>query len=345
MADATGIQELQQLFIQAEENESWPTLELNQRVGFLAEKLAEGIGTNFEQAERTFRIIIKAFKATERYEQGYALMFLPAYVERYGLGHVPTALSVIEELTQLVSCEFVIRPLIIAQPEQVMAQMQAWAYHEHASVRRLASEGCRPRLPWGMALKIFIQDPRPIWPILTALRADEALYVRKSVANNLNDISRDHPAQVLSWAAEHVHEHEHTRWIINHGLRTLLKAGNANALALLGWQEPKALKASIEAPARVHLGQTLHLNLMLETETTLEQARIELAIGFFRPNKTTPSRKVFMVSKTALAAGRHLFTFKYKLVDYTTLKHYAGMHSLNLLVNGVEVAATSLQVI
>ena len=172
-------------------------------------------------------------------EFGFVKMIFPDFVEVYGLDDWEASIPALEEFTQQTSAEFAIRPFIVRYPERTMAQMLEWAGHAHEGVRRLSSEGCRPRLPWAIALSALKADPSPILPILDRLKGDPSESVRRSVANNLNDISKDNPDVVIGvlrrWQADDTDEMHR---LTSHALRTLLKAGNLDALALLGYPPP-----------------------------------------------------------------------------------------------------------
>ena len=157
------------------------------------------------------------------------------YVEQYGLDDYETSVKAIEKITQFTSCEFVTHPFIIKYPDEMMKQMLVWSKHEHWGVRRLASEGCRPRLPWAMALPNLKKDPTPIIPILENLKNDPARFVRLSVANNLNDIAKDNPEIVIDLAKKWKGESKEVDWIIKHGCRTLLKQGIPEVMELFGF--------------------------------------------------------------------------------------------------------------
>lgn len=348
IATATGKPEAQQAFSTATTDAQWPELSLNQRVAFLCGRLETIIGPEVETAKPALLQIVRAFRQDHYPDQGYALMFLPHYLLVHGHQSPGTALAIMEHLTQLVSGEFAVRPLILQEPAMVMTQLLAWTTHPVDSVRRFASEGCRPRLPWGMALKPFQQDPSPIWPILTNLRADDSLFVRKSVANNLNDISKDHPEQALAWAKKHLDDNQHTRWIINHGLRTLLKAGHPEALALMGWHATSMATATLVIPTSIRMGETMEAGITLELSAPLPQARVELGVFFHRPRTAgteKQSRKVFMVSKTMLQAGSYNFSWHYQFQDKTTRKHYPGPHRMQVILNGQVVAEQNVELI
>ena len=160
----------------------------------------------------------------------------------YGLEDWDVSLPALEWFTQYSTSEYAVRPFIQQAPDIMIEQMMKWSFHHNHHVRRLASEGIRPRLPWGIALQQFKVDPAPIIPILTNLKEDESLYVRKSVANNLNDISKDHPDIVLDLAKEWLGKHSYTDWIIKHACRGLLKKGNKQALSLFGFHDTNAVQ-------------------------------------------------------------------------------------------------------
>ena len=168
--------------------------------------------------------------------EGLEGMSFPAFVELFGLTHFDLSMLALKALTRYSSSEFAIRPFIIQDQEKVMQQLLLWSNDENEHIRRFCSEGCRPRLPWAMALPTLKSDPSMIFQILDQLKEDKSLYVRKSVANNMNDIAKDNPDAVLrlveKWG---VGKHAHTDWIIKQGLRTLVKVGNTQALGLLGY--------------------------------------------------------------------------------------------------------------
>lgn len=148
---------------------------------------------------------------------------LDNYVEQYGLDDYETSVKAIERITQFTSCEFSVHPFIIRYPNEMMVQILIWSKHENWGVRRLASEGCRPRFPWAMALPHLKKDPALIIPILENLKNDPARFVRLSVAYNLNDIVKDNPETVMELVKRWKGESEEVDWIIKHGCRTLLK--------------------------------------------------------------------------------------------------------------------------
>ena len=215
-------------------------------------------------------------------------------------------------------------------------------------VRRLASEGCRPRLPWGMALKPLQEDPSPILPILAALRLDESEDVRRSVANNLNDIAKDHPDVVVSVLTDWQDGTRETAALTKHALRTLLKRGDPDALRLIG-QDPDAPSAvtgfHVDPPAP-GIGEKGRFHLTVASEAATRQSfRVDLVVGFLKANGSH-SPKVFTVKTIELDPGEstelsRLVTFQ----QLSTRRVYAGLHTAAVQVNGKERASISFEVI
>ncbi len=170
-------------------------------------------------------------------EHGFVAIFLSDFVASYGLHDFDFSLDALRGFTKHGSAEFAVRPFLIADQKRALKTMRRWAEDECEHVRRLASEGSRPRLPWGMRLPSLVTDPSPTAPILEALKGDSALYVRKSVANHLNDITKDHPEWVMQRLEAWDLREERQSWIAKHACRTLIKRGHPRALQLFGFAE------------------------------------------------------------------------------------------------------------
>nr|MBP7513836.1 DNA alkylation repair protein [Flavobacteriales bacterium] len=215
---------------------------------------------------------------------------------------------------------------------------------ESEHVRRLASEGSRPRLPWSFRLDAVLKDPELITPILERLRADDSLYVRKSVANHLNDFSKDHPAYMIDMLRSWDRKHPHTAWIAKHASRTLIKAGNVNALALFAFDSKVKVRVDdlIISPKRVKLGDTLQFSFTVVSEAAREQQLVVDYAVHYRKAGGGTSRKVFKLKEVALGARASLgITKRQRIVDFSTRKHYAGEHVVEVMVNGKERAKAS----
>jgi 3-methyladenine DNA glycosylase AlkC len=313
----------------------WPDRELKERIRHITTILHELLPADYRAA---LDILRRAMPGAA----GIVLWVFTDYVEVYGLDDWEASIPALEEFTQRMSAEFAIRPFIVRYPERTMAQMLAWAGHENAEVRRLASEGCRPRLPWGIRLQALVADPAPILPILEQLKNDESESVRKSVANNLNDISKDHPGVVLDllrrWqadAADDVHHEVH--WIIGHALRTLVKQGHPGALALLGYSSDAEIAVHNLAvePQSIQIGDEISLSFDIESLAGEPlNLMIDYVVYHLRANGTL-SPKVFKLTKKAIQPGELLhIEKKHSLAPVTTRKYYPGEQAIEPKING-----------
>lgn len=268
-------------------------------------------------------------------------MCLPDYVEKYGLEEWDKSLEALKELTKYSSSEFAIRPFIIKEKEKAMKFMLELSVDNNEHVRRFSCEGCRPRLPWTMALPELKKDPSLILPILENLKEDVSEYVRKSVANNLNDISKDHPELVLNICEKWLGKSEYTNWIVKRACRTLLKAGNTRAMLLFGYGLPNQLKVNQLKfkYATIHIGDELEFSFVLNSKNKKGiKVRLEYAVDYLKANGKHSS-KVFMIAEKEFSQGEHIVSKKQSFKELTTRKHYPGVHALKILVNGVEKAA------
>jgi 3-methyladenine DNA glycosylase AlkC len=271
-------------------------------------------------------------------------LMLPDFVGVYGHRHFRESMAALHAFTRFSSGEFAIREFLRRDQSRTLAVMERWSRDENEHVRRLASEGSRPRLPWSFRLESLIADPSPTRPILENLRADPSPYVRKSVANHLNDIAKDHPDFVLARLRAWDRSQRGTAWIARHALRTLVKQGHAGALGLLGAGEPARLqvRAFRAEPARLRLGGTLTLGADL-VSTARERQRLVLdyAIRYVKAGSRT-HRKVFKWKEAALEPGAALALRKRQVIrDFSTRRHHPGCHEVELQANGRVVAHTA----
>jgi len=225
--------------------EHFEQLELKERMSHTKEVLHQFMPTDFEQAASVLLKLVASLQAKNIKEGSVEYMFLPEYIETYGINHFDIANATMEKVTQFTSGEFAVRPFLIKYGERMLKQMTLWSQHPHYLVRRLASEGSRPRLPWAMALSDYKNDPKPLLPILHCLLEDETEIVRRSVANNLNDIAKDNPEVVIEFAQQYLGENSTKNQLeneknelnrtIKHACRTLLKQACPKTLALFGY--------------------------------------------------------------------------------------------------------------
>ena len=314
-------------------DDGWDARELKQRMRHITAILGHSLPTDYRAALDVLR---RAMTALDGY--GFVKMVFPDYVEVYGLEDWEASMPALEAFTQEASAEFAIRPFIVHCQDRTMAQMLAWAEHGHPEVRRLASEGCRPRLPWGMALPALKADPTPILPILEKLKQDESESVRRSVANNLNDISKDNPEVVIEnlrhWQSEGSKEVE---WITNHALRTLVKAGDPDALELLGYaRDPAVTVSNLRVdPETVPIGGKLVFSFDVESLSDQPQRlMIDYVVYSVKANgKLSP--KVWKLAKKTLGPGEVLHVRKtHSFAKVTTRRYYPGEHAIEPQING-----------
>lgn len=322
---------------------SWEELELKGRMRKISTVLGEHLPKAYEEA-------LSVLYAIDASCVGFPYLFFPDFVEVYGQEEHNFNLSMqaLERFTSKSSSEFAVRPFLLRDPERMMRQMSNWAQSRDEHIRRLASEGCRPRLPWGQALPMFKHDPSPIFPILEQLKSDVSLYVRKSVANNLNDIAKDNPETVLDLAAEWLGSHPHTDWIIRHGCRTLIRKAHPRALELFGYtaadsSQELAVAELTAMPNTIAIGGSCELSYQLRVrEGEPVRIRIEYAIDFVKSGGRV-SRKLFLLSDKTVAGGHTVRGVRqHRWANLTTRRHYPGLHRIVLLVNGRELAETSV---
>ena len=319
-------------FLKSVMDETWDSLELKAR----GRKICFGLG---EYLPADYSTAISIIDEVVAKCDGFFRMVFPDFVEVYGQDetHWEISIKALERYTQYSSSEWAVRPFIIKHEERMMAQMYAWSKHENEHVRRLASEGCRPQLPWAQALPNFKKDPAPILPILEQLKTDPSPYVRNSVANNINDISKTHPGLIAELAKDWYGKNEYTDWIVKHGCRTLLKIGNREVLAIFGYNDGVCVDISDFALEKtsISIGEEITFSFTVFTQEATK-VRLEYGIDYVKSNGTR-NRKIFQISEISLKENqKKLYTKRHSFADVSTRKHYPGTHTIALIVNGVE---------
>jgi 3-methyladenine DNA glycosylase AlkC len=322
-----------------EANTGLNDLELKDRVRHVIAILNRYLPESFPRA---LRVVVRAadrFPAGQSNDAlaGFAAWPLIDWVPEYGLGHFDASMKALRKLTGLFTAEFAVRPFLIQDPERALGHLKSWLHDPNEHVRRLVSEGTRPRLPWGQRLPMFVQDPAPVLELLDHLKDDPAEYVRRSVANNLNDIAKDHPATVIkvcrAWKKGASNER---KWIIRHGLRTLVKQGDPSALKVLGYTTDPQVKARLRLSAKsVKIGGELVIEVTLSSKTRRSQKLVvDYVVHHQRASgKSTP--KVFKLRTFDLAPGQtvHL-SKKHSFVPRSVRRYYPGKHTVELMVAG-----------
>jgi 3-methyladenine DNA glycosylase AlkC len=320
-------------------------LALKARVSAIAEGLRRYLPPAYPEALHTLLRILGPEIPVEAgmFNAGWHLLPVAQFVEDYGLDHFDMSLEAMYEITKRHTAEFAVRPYIVQDAERVLARLRAWVHDPSPHVRRWVSEGTRPRLPWGKRLDVFIRNPEPTLALLERLKNDPVLYVRKSVANHLNDIAKDHPQRALEVATRwHAEGSEGTRWIVRHGLRTLVKQGDPAALGLLGFDTKALLRVVSFAvqPEAIRVSEALRLTLTLTNDgDTTQDVVIDLRIHFVKANgKHSP--KVFKWTTRRLQPGETATLEKtFPIRPVTTRRLYEGRHGVEVQMNGQVVAA------
>ncbi len=329
-------------------NETWEQAEHKERMRHISTCLRSHLPDDYPKATGILVETVERMIEKRGEKMAFEYGFIPDFVERYGIADPDRSLPALEKMTRLSSAEFAIRPYFLHYFKRTCRQMLDWSGHESANVRRLASEGFRPRLPWGMGIPVLKKDPTPILPVLENLKSDPAETVRRSVANNLNDISKDHPSLALKIAQQWKGNNGDTDWIVRHACRGLLKKGDPTALGLFGF-DAVIVDVAVEqlaCDASVAVGGTLSFSFLLKIKS--EQAadvRLEYCIEYLTSTGKV-SRKVFKIKEfTAQPGETVVFQKRQRFTDFTTRKHYPGSHRIGILVNGNELAARGFEVL
>ncbi|EHR70906.1 DNA alkylation repair enzyme [Burkholderiales bacterium JOSHI_001] len=332
-------------------------LEFKARADHIASALQACLPADFDQAATMLEAALAPPKPvdesgpTESHTDGLAGWILwPAgeFVARAGLQHPQRALAALHAFTQRFTAEFAIRPFIQAHPDLVIKTLARWATDPSPHVRRLVSEGSRPRLPWGLRLAALVKDPSPTLPLLAALQDDPSDYVRRSVANHLNDIAKDHPQVVVAWVRDHLGDAPpQRRALLRHASRSLVKQGHAETLALWGLGTPfKGEAAFTLAPKRLRVGEALQFSLKLRsTARKAQPLEIDYVLHHVKANGST-SPKVFKGWKLDLAAdATRELAKRHSMKAVTTRRYHAGEHRVDIQINGKVVAGAAFQLV
>lgn len=320
-------------------------LELKARVVHVADALRRQLAPEWPDALAQVLSSMPAEPTTtDGLTDAMGLWSVLTLVERHGLAHPELSLDALGRLTPFWSAEFAVRPYFEADPTGMLAWLERWSVDDNVHRRRLASEGSRPRLPWGIRLGCRIADPLAVVPVLTRLRDDPSEYVRRSVANHLNDIAKDHPDHVLTLARDWLPGSPQTLKLVRHALRTQIKQGEPAVYRLLGL-EPFAGTVRFEVGTdSVTVGDVLPLRVELEAEQD-QRVRVDFALHHRRANGTL-SPKVFHWTERTVEAGIPLVLEKnYALRKVTTRRLYAGGHAVDVRINGERVEPISFTVV
>ena len=309
---------------------SWQNLELKQRMRHIAITLNKYLPLSYKKQLEILKEVKKDFTGLEA-------MIFQDFVEVFGLDDFDESMKALEVFTQDASSEFAIRQFILKYEEQTMNQMKIWAKSKNEHLRRLSSEGCRPRLPWAISLPKFKQNPTKALEIIELLKNDKSLYVRKSVANNLNDISKDNPQLVIKFVKENLGSTKELDWICKHASRTLLKKGDKQILELFNFDKSHHINLiDFCYDKSVNVDENLSFSFEINSDEIIGNIRLEYVIYYLKSNNIH-NKKVFMISQNEIKSSSKKFTKKQSFKNMTTRKHYLGKHFIAILINGEEI--------
>lgn len=320
----------------------FPKLEFKERGLQITKGLEKYLPKDFQKAAEilnqslTEELPQKDILGDRNYDRFYVASY-GDFIARNGLDHFEISMNSLYEQTKRFSSEFAIRYFIEAFPKKTLKRLKEWSNDPNLHVRRLVSEGTRPRLPWGIRLKMFIDDPKPVINLLENLKDDPETYVRRSVANSLNDIAKDNPEIVIDTLKKWKNDSPEMKWLISHSLRSLVKDGNQDALKLCGFDDGENIEIfNLKLQNQnIKLGEVLEFRFELKSnKNKMANLMVDYAIYYVKSNRKL-SRKVYKLSKLKIDEGEtKSFLGKRDFKEITTRKFYSGKHQIEIIVNG-----------
>lgn len=322
-------------------------LELKDRVNLMADELFAGLGGDYVRALPTVVAMAATFTTDDDPDGGDAwgssmeAWPLCSFVERHGVDHPAESLAAMEHLTRAFSCEFAIRPFLEHHLDQTLDACRTWTSSPSAAVRRLPSEGTRPYLPWGPKVAALLDDPELGIGLITELRHDPDEVVRRSVANHLNDVARNHPDRVAEIAAEWLAEPATDPAMVRHALRGLVKKGHHAAMTALGFvTEPQiVIEGFTVTPSEVRLGDTIELGATVRSAAAEPQRMVVDFVIHHVGARGETNPKVFKWTTLTLGPGETVELRKRRRIQTaSTRRYHAGHHRIELQIAGTSRA-------
>ncbi len=327
---------------------AFPSLELKQRISHMSETLGEFLPADYPRA---VEILVRALppeldpnKTDDDFGE-FILAPFSDYVAQRGCReeHLDLSLNALREMTKRFSAENAIRFFINEFPKQTMAFLFDCAGDANYHVRRLASEGTRPKLPWAQKLVIDFREPIPI---LEKLHADNTRYVTRSVANHVNDISKQDPQRAIdlirTWKLEGLQQQEEMDYIARHSLRTLTKQGSLHALKVLGCPaNPKIDKFRLtRLGATVRVGEAFEFSCEF-TSGGKQDLLVDYVMYFATEGKKKGGQKTFQLKQLSTTKNQEIrIRKKHPMKLMTTRRLYEGKHRVVVRINGKEFGET-----
>ena len=307
-------------------------------------KITDALHTYLPQDFPTAVAILTASLGEEMQEEvlegyeGFYVMPLSTYVSRYGTEYYELSMQALVEMTKRFTSEWAIRTFLEQEEAKTLTYLRACAQSDNCHVRRLVSEGTRPRLPLASRLYSFMNDPTPVLQLLKLLKGEPTRLVQRSIANNLNDIGKDNPDAVISflsqWKKENVKDVD---WIIKHATRSLVKEGHLGTLQLLGFDPDISITQTtftITTP-QVTLGDALEFECSIYFDNLHTQKVVVDYLLYFKKANGTLKPKVFKLSTKSISKRGVLSLRKrHPLKHATTRQYYAGLQEIQLQING-----------
>jgi 3-methyladenine DNA glycosylase AlkC len=327
--------------------DGYDDLELTPRARYIALALRAHLPADYDSAIEVLLASLGPHSGRQSLSGMASFLYAPHvfFIADYGGNHWETSMRAQYELTQLFTAEYSIRVFLDREPERTLGRLREWAKDPSQDVRRLVSEGTRPRLPWAPRLRRFQLDPSPVLELLELLKDDPSLYVRRSVANNLNDIGKDHPDVLVTtcrrWLERPTADR---RWLVRHALRSAIKRGDPAALEVLGFESaaPGAVHEVTIEPELPRIGASIRITAVVGNVGNQRAAfNVDLRVHFVKASGAT-SPKVFKLREVELEAGERVTLSKViSLRQQTTRTHYLGVHRIDVILNGSSHAAGS----
>jgi 3-methyladenine DNA glycosylase AlkC len=318
-------------------------LELLARVGHVAAALGRHLPEDFVVAAGVLDAALDSPGL-----DGWMTLPCGYFVAERGIDQPEIALPLLARLSPRFSSEGPVRPFIERHPELTWRYLHAWARDPDPHVRRLASETTRPRLPWARRLNAFIRDPSPVIELLDILYDDPSEYVRRSVANNLNDIAKDHPERAIATAHRWLKAGgEHTTGVVRHALRTLIKRGDPHALALLGYESAASVRlvGLAVTPECVPIGGQVEISFTLHADGRPAPVMIDYRVHYAGA-RGVRSAKVFKLTTRTLEPERpQRFTRRHAFRPVSVRRLYPGPHRIEIQVNGRVLGGVAVELV
>ncbi|MBO6891666.1 MAG: DNA alkylation repair protein [Roseibium sp.] len=340
---------------EAEILNSLEDLELKQRARLIADVMGRHLPRDLDERYALLEAILHPVADTdvdrasdELGIRGWGMMPLGMVVTDSGLEDFEKSFALLKEMTKRATTEFEVRPFLDRDQDKALSIMAPWVNDPSVHVRRLVSEGTRPRLPWGMRLKQLCADPTPVLPLLEALRDDPEEYVRRSVANHLNDIAKDHPDLVAEIAALWLRDADRNREkLVRHACRTLVKQGHSATLEAFGLKEPEiSLEGPIVETGSVEYGSSLTFGINLTSTTKAPQQLVLDYVVHFKKANGSLAPKVFKWTKIALEPGQTVnLRREHAIRPITTRVYYGGTQAVSLRINGKDFGYSEFELI